>query len=125
MSFFTSLKKKMSIHSVSSEVDIAIFEKTQKILKNKKVAEQSQKEKRPWIISLSSLAVACLVIVLFSQIEKQAALQQEVAKMETIIDPASIEFIKHHEEIELMTESAEWSEEEWAIALDKEPSENS
>jgi hypothetical protein len=45
--------------------------------------------------------------------------------MESVLDPSSVEFIKHHEEIELMTESADWSEEEWAIALGKKPSENS
>ncbi len=125
MSFYSALKKKISIHHMSQDVDNAILQKSQNLLKKKQSYEIFQKEKKSWVLSLSSFAVACLVIVVFSQLEKQSVLQQEIAKMEAIIDPTSIEFIKHHEEIELMSESAEWSEEEWAIALNKEPSENS
>jgi hypothetical protein len=125
MSFFSSLKKKMSTHQISTELDTRLLQKTQRIVKYHKAYSVQVGQNKSWKWALSSFAVACLVIVLFSQVEKQAAIQQEVAKMESVLDPSSVEFIKHHEEIELMTESADWSEEEWAIALGKKPSENS
>ncbi len=123
MKFFKALKRKTEVNPFPIELDKKVFHQTKAILTLKK--EKNVQDKKSSFLLITSLTMASLVIILFNQVEKQTRNEIEIVKNEMLIDPNHIELINLHEEIEIMSESADWSEEEWAIALGKEVGENS